>query len=209
MCRNHALPPCNTTAAKKKNKLDHAIFFSPTFVRANLMDLGLLCFLLALSIQATFPTKPCHQQEPCPGSRASSVTSTTPASTAKRQEREPAKWATLTTPCRLHYWVEPTKWSWSLVNITGFSFSPTASDCHVSSLMRRQFCPTVETGASPVCRKWWGVSRGSPKDLEPGQVPCLDLLLDTPDHCLAQWHWHTVLLPLKPLCGNSQRNDHW
>lgn len=86
------------------------------------------------------------------------------------------------------------------------SFFLPASDCPVSSSMPRQFCLTVETGASPGFRKWWTVSKGWAKDLEPGQVPCLALPIDAPEDCLAQWHWHTFSSLLQQFHSADKKN---
>lgn len=85
-------------------------YFHCLVSRTNLLALRCLCFLF-LYLQVTFQTKPCHQQAPCPGFRALSATSTTPASTARHQGRQWAKLATLTTPCRQKLVVEVKTWA--------------------------------------------------------------------------------------------------
>lgn len=50
------------------------------------------------------------------------------------------------------------------------------------------------------------MSRGWAKDLEPGQVPCLALPIDTPEDCLAQGHWHTFSSFLQPFRSADKKN---
>ncbi len=58
-------------------------------------------FVSLYLLQVTFPTKPCRQQAPCPGSRASSAMPTIPASDTQPLGNLQESLETSTIPCKL------------------------------------------------------------------------------------------------------------